>query len=301
MSSPAATALRRRMWRRDAGAPPAFAAMRGAWRYGRTRLGIAITLAVVVLALIGPALAPHTTSDLVAAPFSLPQEGAPLGTDYLGHDVLTQVLYGGRSIVWMSFAAATLGVAAGVALGLIAGYSRSLADDAIMRTLDVVYAFPHIVLVLLFVAMLGNALSLIVVLVAVAWVPGVARVTRGITTEVVTREYVQAAEVIGVPRRRILAREVLPNVMTPVLVELGLRITWSIGLIAAISFLGFGVQPPDTDWGLMINQNRNGLSIQPWAVAVPVVLIAVFTVGTNLIAEGLARSIAGIDRQVKDA
>ena len=115
--------------------------------------------------------------------------------------------------------------------------------------------------------------------------------------EVVHREYIESAEVIGLSRRRILAREVLPNVTTPLLVEFGLRLTWSIAIIAAISFLGFGIQPPNADWGLMINENRNGLTVQPWPVIVPALCIALFAIGTNFMAEGVSRTIAGIDRR----
>lgn len=280
--------------------PPTLQVIANSWRYGRTRVGAVLFTLIMLLVLIGPFFAPHAAGDFVAPPYAKPFHGAVLGSDYLGHDVLSQVLYGGRSILWMAVSSTSIGVAIGVALGLIAGYARNLLDDVIMRTLDVVYAFPNIVLVLLFVSMLGHKLWLIVLLVAWAWVPGVARVTRGITTEAVTREYVEAAEVLGVPRRRILIREVLPNLMTPLLVEYSLRLTWAIGAIAAISFLGFGIQPPDTDWGLMINQNRNGLTVQPWGVVVPILCIAAFTVATNLIAEGLSRSIAGIDREVSD-
>src|SRR6185437_9519814 len=103
-------------------------------------------------------------------------------------------------------------------------------------------------------------------------------------------------ELFGLPRRRILAREILPNATTPLLVEYGLRLTWSIALIAAVSFLGFGIQPPHADWGLMINENRTILTIQPWAVVMPAFCIAIFAVGTNFVAEGLSRAIAGIDR-----
>jgi peptide/nickel transport system permease protein len=116
--------------------------------------------------------------------------------------------------------------------------------------------------------------------------------------ELATHDFVAAAEALAVPRRRILLREVLPNLTTPLFVEFTLRLTWAIAAMAAISFLGFGVQPPSTDWGLMINQNRNGLTIAPWAVAIPVLCIALFTVGTNLIGEGMSRAVAGIDRPV---
>ena len=140
-----------------------------------------------------------------------PRRDFPLGTDYLGHDVLSRLLWGGRSVVWMAFAAATLGVAVGAGVGMLAGFCRSRLDDSLMRLMDVILAFPQIVLVLLFVSMLGSNLALIVGLVALAWVPQVARVARGVTADVVHREYVQAAEAIGLPRRRILLREMLPE------------------------------------------------------------------------------------------
>lgn len=272
--------------------------LRTAWRRPQTKVGAFLFLATLALAIVGPAFAPHSPTQFVGAPFSPPGHGASLGTDYLGRDVLSVVLNGGRSLLWMAFAATTVGVVLGVALGMIAAYSRNLLDDLIMRLLDVVYAFPYIVLVLLFVSLLGSHSYLIVLLVAVGWLPGVARTTRGITLEVITREFVQAADIIGVPRRRILLREVLPNLSTPLLVEYALRLTWSIGVISALSFLGFGVQPPASDWGLMINQNRTGLAVNAWSVVAPIICIAVFAIGTNLLADGISRSVAGIDREL---
>jgi len=265
--------------------------------YGRMRIGLGLVTFVVLLTLVGPLVAPHTPDELVGLPAEPPSGRFLLGTDYLGHDVLSRVLWGGRSVVWMAFAAATLGVAVGAAVGLLAAYSRSVTDDLLMRGMDVILAFPQIVFVLLFVSLLGPKLGLIVVLVAVTWVPQVARVVRGITSDIVHREYVESAELIGLPRRRILTREILPNVTTPLMVEYGLRLTWSIALIAAISFLGFGIQPPNADWGLMINENRTILTIQAWAVVVPATCIALFAIGTNLVAEGIARAIAGVDRR----
>ena len=272
-----------------------------AWSLGVTRVGIALTAAVVLLSLLGPQVAPHATTEFVGPPFSPPIDGAPLGTDNLGRDVLSGVLNGGRSLLWMAFASTALGVAVGVALGMVAGYARNRLDDVIMRTLDVLYAFPYIVLVLLFVSMLGSPSWLIVLLVAVGWVPGVARTTRGITLETCTREFVEAAEVLGTPRRTILRREILPNLSTPLLVEFALRLTWAVGVIAGLSFLGFGVQPPASDWGLMINENRNGLAVNPWGVLAPISCIALFAIGTNLLADGIGRTIAGTDREASAA
>jgi len=261
----------------------------------RTRVGLGLTAFIVLLALVGPLAAAYDPAAVVGLPYSPPSSQHLLGTDYLGHDVLSRVLWGGRSVVWMAFAGATLGVGLGAAIGLLAGYSRSRLDDVLMRSMDVILAFPQIVLVLLFVSIIGSKLWLIVLVVALAWVPQVARVIRGVTAEVAHREYVESAEANAVPRRTILLREILPNVTTPLMVDYGLRLTWSIALVAGVSFLGFGIQPPNADWGLMINENRQGLTLNPWAVIVPALCIANFAVGTNFVTEGVARAVGSID------
>jgi peptide/nickel transport system permease protein len=267
--------------------------MARALRSSRTRVGLLLTGSIVLLALLGPLLAPHDPSALVGIPQQGPSSNDLLGTDYLGHDLLSRLLWGGRSVVWMSFVAATAGVLVGAGVGMLAGFSRSRLDDSLMRVMDVILAFPQVVLVLLFVSMLGAHLALIVGIVALSWVPQVARVARGVTADVVHREYVQAAEAIGLSRRRILFREILPNVATPLMVEYGLRLTWSIAVIAAVSFLGFGIQQPNADWGLMINENRSIITLQPWTVIAPATCIALFAVGTNFVAEGISRAIGG--------
>jgi peptide/nickel transport system permease protein len=275
--------------------------LRAALRVRATQVGLVLTVLSVTVALVGPWLAPHGSGDFVGPPFSPPVDGAPLGTDMLGRDVLSQLLGGGRSLLWMAFAATCVGVGAGASLGLLAGYAGGLVDEVVMRCMDVLYAFPYLVLALMFVSLVGPEAWLIVLIVAVGWLPGVARTTRGITADVAGREYVEAAEVLGVPRRRILAGQILPNLSTPLLVEFALRLTWSVGSIAGLSFLGFGVQPPATDWGLMINENRNGLAVNMWSVVGPVTCIAVFAIGTNLLAEGVGRVVSGVDRKVPAA
>lgn len=258
----------------------------------RTQVGLGITLLVLAVAVVGPLFAPYEPSEIVATPALGPSSEFPLGTDALGRDVLSRVLWGGRSLVWMAFLATTLGVLVGAGLGMLAGYSRSWLDDALMRSMDVILAFPQIILVLLFVSMLGAKLWLVSVLIAISWVPQVARVARGVTTEVVEREYIQAAEAIKTPAHRILRKEVLPNIITPLAVEYGLRLTWSIALVAAISFLGFGIQPPNADWGLMISENREIITIQSLPLVVPAICIALLAIGTNFVTDGLARGIA---------
>jgi peptide/nickel transport system permease protein len=270
--------------------------LRRSWRLGRTKLGVALVLLLAGVTLIGPLFAPHQPSAFAGAPYAHPSSTTLLGTDNLGRDVLSRFLWGGRSILGLSIAATVLGLVLGVSIGLVAAYSRSLLDDVLMRVMDVILAFPSIVLALVAVATVGPKLWLIVLVVGLTTVPRVARVTRGAALEIVNRDYVQAAEAMGESRLRILRGEILPNVTSPLLVEASLRLTYAIGLIAGLSFLGFGLQPPAADWGLMINENRQGLTVQPWGVVMPVIAIALLTIGTSLIGDGVARASAGIER-----
>jgi peptide/nickel transport system permease protein len=272
--------------------PDRWAFLRSALRLRTTKVGLALLIPVILVAVAGPLVAPHTPIEPIVAPYSTPSHAAPLGGDVLGRDVLSRVLWGGWSVVWMSLAATGLGFIVGIAIGLVAGYARNWLDDVLIGAMDVLLAFPAIVMTLLFVSMLGPKLWLITAIVALTHAPRVARLTRGITLEVAQREFIEAAEVIGVPRSRILISQILPNLTTPLTVEFTMRLTWSIGVIAAMSFLGYGIQPPNADWGLMINENRLGLVVQPWSVLAPIVMIAAFAVGTNLIGEGLARAAA---------
>ena len=268
-----------------------------AWRMGRTKIGVGIFLVIIAIAVVGPWVAPYSPTELVAPPFSAPDiPKLWLGSDYIGRDVLTRVLYGGRTVILLALAATVIGLGVGVTLGLITGYARRWIDETIMRLLDVVLAFPQIVLTLLFVSILGPRLWLIVLIVGISHAPRIARVARAATLEVAQRDFVRAAEAFGIARWKILFNEIMPSITSPLLVEFGLRLTYSIGLIAALSFLGFGMQPPSADWGLMINENRIGIVIQPWPGFVPVLLIGILTIATNLIADGLGRALIGIER-----
>jgi peptide/nickel transport system permease protein len=280
-------------------APPRrrMALLADAMRLGRTRVGLVIVSVIVVVALAGPLVAPHSPTEFVAAPNSPPGGEAVFGADALGRDVLSRFLYGGRTVLWLAAASTVLGMVVGVVVGLIAAYSRNWLDDVLMRGNDVLLAFPQIIFVLLAVSAVGPKLWLIVLTVGLTHAPRVARVMRGAALEVVERDFVKSAEVVGERRWRIVFGEVLPNVTSPLLVEFGLRMTYSIGLVAGISFLGFGLQPPTADWGLMINENRLSITVQPWAVLLPVAAIGLLTVGTNLITDGLSRALAGIDRR----
>ncbi|WP_223690052.1 ABC transporter permease [Leifsonia poae] len=273
-------------------ARPRAVGLRRFWAAPRVRLGVVLLVATTLFAVFGGLLAPHDPTKPVGLPYAAPSAEAWLGTDQLGRDVLSRVLSGGIYIAWMAPTAAVLSVAVGAAVGLAAAYWGRGVDTVLMRAMDVLLAFPGILLTLLFVAVLGPTPWLLVSLVVVALIPGVARVIRGAALPVIGREYVQWAKAVGMPSRTILARELLPNVSSPLLVELGVRLMWAVGILASMSFIGYGIQPPASDWGLMVSENRAGLGIQPLAVLAPIVMIVIYTVSGNLIAEGAARVIA---------
>jgi peptide/nickel transport system permease protein len=294
MSTPTITA------EQVAGAPPAMRQRqwvelgRAVMKMWRARIGLVIVAVLVLFALAGPLIAPHSPTAFVGAPNA--SSPGLFGTDSLGRDVWSRFLYGGRSVLGLSVAATLIGVGLGLIVGLSAAYAGGVIDELLMRIADVFMAFPQIVLALLLVTAFGPKVWLIVLTVGISHAPRVARVLRGAGQQVVERDFVKAAEAVGESRRRIIFGELLPNVTSPLLVELGLRLTYSIGLIAAINFLGLGLQPPTADWGLMINENRLAVTVQPWGVLLPVLAIALLTIGTNLVTDGVARAAIGIDR-----
>ena len=270
--------------------------MRASWGYSQTKIGVFLVAFVLLLMAVGFFFSPHSPTEFVMMPGSPPSGQAWFGTDALGRDVFSRFLNGGLTVLWMSVVSALMGEVLGVIVGLAAGMNRGWLDESLMRVSDVVLAFPQIVLALLFVTWVGPNLVMIVLLVALSHMPRVARLVRATTLEVAEQDYVKAAEVLGVPRWRIMAHDVLPNLTTPLLVDFGLRLIWSIGIIASLSFIGLGIQPPTADWGLMINENRGILATQPWAIVLPTIGISLYAVGINLITEGVSRAIAGVDR-----
>lgn len=261
------------------------------WAQTQGKVGVVLTAAVVLVALAGPLLAPWLTgyspTEFADRPF---QSTGVFGTDNLGRSVGARFLAGGLLLLAYSVLATALGLVVGCTIGMIGGYAGGRTDPVIMRLNDIVLAFPQLVLALLAIVVLGPQGWVLVTVIGLTHAPRIARVARAATLGVVSEDYIRAAEMYAVPRTRILAREVLPNITGPLSVEAGLRLTYSIGAIASLSFLGLGMQPPAADWGLMINENRIALSVQPWGVILPVLAIAVLTIGTNLLADAVARA-----------
>lgn len=260
------------------------------------QVGLALVLFIVVIALVGPWVAPYKPGAVVEMPFSLPGGKTLLGTDNLGRDVLSRFLNGGGVMLLLALVAATLGVGLGTTLGLTAGYLRGLWGAVIMRTLDIVLSFPSLLLSLLFLSVLGASSWIIVLTVAMSHVPYVARVVESASLSVTGRKYVQYAEMIGVSPWRILWREIFPGIIAPLTVQFGLRVTWSIGTISSLAFLGFGRQAPAIDWGVMVNENQASIVTNPLTALVPVAGIALVTIGANLLTDAFGQA-AGLNRR----
>jgi peptide/nickel transport system permease protein len=268
--------------------------MRSAFRFLRIRsgaIGLAVVVLVVAVALLGRYIAPHDPNAPVAAPLAGPSSAAHLGTDFLGRDVLSRLLYGGRSVIGLAAAATALAYAIGLAIGLIAGYTRSKLDPLLMRTVDVMLAFPPLLFLLVLITGAGTGVGVLVVGVAAIQAPGISRIVRTATLEVSVRGYVEAAVARGERAAAVVVREVLPNILAPVLVDAGLRFTYSILIIASVNYLGLGLQPPSSDWALMISENREYISLNVWAVLAPAAMIALLTIGVNLMGDAIARSL----------
>ncbi|MGH9302953.1 MAG: ABC transporter permease [Acidimicrobiales bacterium] len=284
--------VRRRQW---------LATLSSAARTPRGIFGLSVTGFVVLVAAIGPSVAPHSSTAFVSFPFAKPSGQVLLGADTLGRDVLSRVLAGGWVLLLMALGSTIFGVVVGAAAGVSAAYLRGKTDGFIMRTIDVVLAFPQLVFALLLVSIIGPKIWLIVLAVGFTHAPAVARVLRSATLDISERDYVKAVELQGVKRVKVMWSEILPNLMSPMMVEVGLRLTYSIVIMAGLAFLGFGQAPPAPNWGYMINENRVGLQTNPWGVVIPTILIALLTIGTNTFTDAVARVAIGVERRPEEA
>jgi peptide/nickel transport system permease protein len=252
------------------------------------QVGLALLLAVVLLALIGPELAPYGPSQTVGAPYAPPGGRFLLGTDFLGRDVLSRSLNGGRSVLVYAGLATILAYLAGLGAGLVAGYLRSWPDQVLMRAVDVLLSFPTLVFILLVTTAAGQGILPVMVATAIIQAPAIARIVRTATLEQSVRGFVEAAVARGESALSVLHREILPNIARPLSADVGLRFTWSVLLIASVNFLGLGLQPPAADWGLMVSENRGGIGVNPAAVLVPAAMLGLLTVAINLLSDSLA-------------
>jgi peptide/nickel transport system permease protein len=274
--------------------PPRVVAAR-AWRelcHNPTLAAGSILLTIIVfVALLAPLLAPfpadagNATHPL--AVFHAPSGTHPFGTDEVGRDILSRVMYGGRTSLQIVVEVLALAAVIGIPLGLIAGYFGGVVDQVIMRVTDIFLAFPALLLSLAIASVFTPSVGHMILAIAVTWWPWYARLVRGEAASVTRRPYVESSRTLGVSHRRILLRHVLPNASTPVLVQLSMDAGGVLLTAAAISFLGLGAQNPTPEWGLMVSQGAGYFSTQWWYATFPGIAILVTAMAFNLIGDGL--------------
>jgi len=251
-------------------------------------IGVAIIAVTAVGALVGPWLAPHDPNvQLLAQRLAGPSWSHPLGLDELGRDILARLLMGARVSLFVGLSVVSISSVVGIALGAAAGYAGGRIDNALGRVMDVLLAFPGILLAIALVAVLGPSLTNVVLaLVVIGWV-GYARLVRGQVLKIRELEYVQAARALGAPISRVLLRHVIPAAMPAVIVQATIGMAGSIIAEASLSFLGLGVQPPTPSWGTMLDAGRAHLFDAPHLTVFPGVAIALLVLGFNFVGDGL--------------
>lgn len=248
--------------------------------------------AILLLVILGPALSPFDLDAMQLDKRLIPPDRTHwLGTDEFGRDVLSRVLNGAQSSLIMGFGATFLSLLIGVPLGLVAGYYRGFVDEAIMRAVDLMISLPPIILGLLILSVTSPSLWKTVVAVGFVYIPIITRLTRSVTLEVAGEEYIQAARARVESGWYILFREILPNAWPAIIVEGALRVTFAMLLAAALSFLGLGVQPPASDWGLMIAEARPFINSAPWIACSAGAALCITVIAINLFGDGLREAL----------
>jgi peptide/nickel transport system permease protein len=265
------------------------------WRFARiaesgpATIGLAIIVVWIAAALLAPIIAPHppNVSNLAALADPTPSRAHWLGTDHLGRDLLSRVLWGARPVLAVAPVAVLGAAMLGSLLGLMAGYRRGVIDLAISRGCDIVLTFPVIILYMIILAHFGSSTWNIIGVLTLTKAPIIARIVRGMTLELREREYVAAAKMRGESALYIMLVEILPNARGPLIVDMCLRTGYNIVIIGVLGFLGIGLPPPDPDWGGMVKDTYGMISVWPHMALVPCVAISSLVIGFNLLAIGL--------------
>lgn len=266
-------------------------------RIGRLPPGVrfwgAVTVLILLCLALAPLLAPHDPArQNLLLRFAAPDARHLLGTDHLGRDLFSRVLYGGRFSVAITIISLSLSVVIGVVLGVVSARAGGLIDEAIMRTVDLLIAFPDVIVALFLVAILGPGYgTLILALTVVSWTP-FARVTRGLALEINRRDYIRAAEILNCSRRFILLRHMIPNAMRPITAIALLRFGHKLIAVGGLSFLGLGVQPPMSDWGSMLAESRRYMDRAPMLVIAPGLAIFLTALAVSALGQAMGTGAA---------
>jgi peptide/nickel transport system permease protein len=260
-------------------------------RVVRNRAALAggiVLMVIILVAIFAPLVAPYAPTDQNFADYLSPPSPTHLfGTDEQGRDGLSRVIYGSRISLWIGVIAVSIAVTGGLFFGLLAGYFGGRTDSLVMRGMDIMLAFPEILLALAVVAVLGPALTTVMIAVGIASIPYYTRLVRSSVLVAKQAEYISAARVIGCPASQIVIRHIMPNSLAPVLVLATTGVAAAIITGAALSFLGLGVQPPTPEWGSMLSVSRNYLQHAPWMATFPGLAIMITVVAINLLGDGV--------------
>ncbi len=255
-----------------------------------TLLGVILVVSHLLIALLAPLIAPHDTSALVGAPLQRPSWEFLMGTDQIGRDYFSRMIAGGRIALFVSFLGVTIALAVGTVLGMIAGYLGGRTDEIIMRIVDAMMAIPDLILIAILTLALGKDIVSLIPVVAVVYTWGVVRVVRAKTISLATLDFVRAAELRGETRLAILMREIFPNLISLLGVELAVRVSSAVLRISALSFLGLGISQPTPDWGLMVQEAMGVVFTDPWFLLLPAVMLSSLIIGVNFMVDGFARA-----------
>lgn len=254
--------------------------------------GIAIIVIWVILAIFGPSMLSFTYTEIDSAnQMSAPgHAGHLLGTDSLGRDILSRIIYGSRSILTVALLTSVISTIIGVILGFTAGYCAGNLDFIFLRVMDVLMAIPPLVLAMVVLGILGDSsIFSLTLIVSIAFVPATARVSRGVLLTEKSHEYVSAARIRGESNLYIMFVEILPNTTGPIIVEATARFAYSIMMVASLGFLGVGLQPPTPDWGMMVIENKAIITQAPWAVLFPALAIASLVIAISIFSDFVSK------------
>ena len=261
------------------------------WRLFRKPGAVAgggVVLGIALLAVFAPLIAPHSPTQIFpGATLQSPSWRFPLGTDELGRDVLSRLIYGARVSMRVAVIAVGIGLAVGSSLGLVVGFLGGLADDAVMRVMDVMLALPEILLAIAIVAILGPGLDNTMIAIGISVIPIYARTARASVLSVKGEDFIEAARALGVGRPRIVLRHVLPNVLSPIIVLCTVNVGTAILATAGLSYVGLGAQPPTPEWGTMLASAQPYLSVAPWVSIFPGLVIFAVVVAFNLLGDAI--------------
>jgi peptide/nickel transport system permease protein len=253
-------------------------------------VGLGIIVLLYLVALLAPLIAPYdpiAQHDIARTAYQPPQSGNWLGTDRFGRDVLSRIIYGSRISLSIGFVATIISITIGTLFGALAGYFGGKVDTIIMRFTDTVLAFPRLVLLIMLVALFGPSITMIILVLGFTQWPGTTRIVRGDVLSLREREFIHAAQALGMGRTRIIMRHLIPNVLAPVIVAATLGIGNTIVMEAGLSFLGLGVQPPTPTWGSMVAEGRDNLLGAWWVATFPGLIIVLVVLAFNLVGDGL--------------